>query len=564
MPGASLYAQLSTEAYKSVINLTLKELHNIGTEIVFPVLHFDIVIAQNVNELCYFWNLRAYSFGHQWLNDRRVLILSKNQLFQEAYLESLIRILRERRGHAYMTSNIDVVFHHNYDEEINEFLRSSSELQQYRGSFHTRMHMPRQDNKSEGTQDDSGIQDDGTGSKPIKYTQNVLPTISVYHEYGGIRPTFPITLTEDSETFLVPNAGPTTANLGNIFIGLQSDFWNQFPSHPSVAHLIVPDSLFNVFLNTIQLTYQQNLTVGGLGKVSINIPKTWNIYQAYFHSMGYEVSPSDKMFYANGLIGLAGGLEKAEILRSRIAYEILDTLADKSTQKLARELRIQLSQQRFSLPESFEDYLQRIVTDTGVIPQFKRNPRTFTKIKEALSDRDDRVQCLKVLSELVRIKAVQRGLDIKCPHCQTTIWYGISDLDERMRCLGCLETFDLPLTENALDPIDRSFQYSLNPLANRAMDQDILPVITALLTLKTIHSPIFHLIPGMNFKEIRSTNNAGDFDFVYIYKHELYAGECKAGEMLSQKDINTARIAHQLGFRAFFFVTTKTFTEEVM
>jgi len=34
--------------------------------------------------------------------------------------------------------------------------------------------------------------------------------------------------------------------------------------------------------------------------------------------------------------------------------------------------------------------------------------------------------------------------------------------------------------------------------------------------------------------------------------------------MLSQKDINTAQIAHQLGFRAFFFVTTKTFTEEAM
>src|SRR5207344_3165350 len=44
MPGASLYAQLSTVLYESVINLTLKELHNIGTEAVFPALHFDIVI----------------------------------------------------------------------------------------------------------------------------------------------------------------------------------------------------------------------------------------------------------------------------------------------------------------------------------------------------------------------------------------------------------------------------------------------------------------------------------------------------------------------------------------
>src|SRR5713101_6246335 len=137
-------------------------------------------------------------------------------------------------------------------------------------------------------------------------------------------------------------------------------------------------------------------------------PGNWDHYTSYFGSMGYDVSQSDKMFYANGLIGIAGGFEKAEILRSPVAHKILDALADESTPKLARELREQLSQQGFSLPQRFEEYLKGVVTDIGAIPQFKRNPRTFTKIKEALLDRDDRVQCLKVLSELVRIKAVQR------------------------------------------------------------------------------------------------------------------------------------------------------------
>ncbi len=32
--------------------------------------------------------------------------------------------------------------------------------------------------------------------------------------------------------------------------------------------------------------------------------------------------------------------------------------------------------------------------------------------------------------------------------------------------------------------------------------------------------------------------------------------------MLSQKDIDTARVARQLGFRVFFFVTAKTFRGE--
>ncbi len=45
---------------------------------------------------------------------------------------------------------------------------------------------------------------------------------------------------------------------------------------------------------------------------------------------------------------------------------------------------------------------------------------------------------------------------------------------------------------------------------------------------------------------------------------ENSGGDCKAGKMLSQKDSNIARIAHQLGFSAFFFVTTKTIREEAI
>ncbi len=498
MLGANLHPQLSTDPYASVINLTLKEMQNIGTEEPLSSPHFDVVIAQTVVDLCWFWNLRAYSFGHQWLFDRRVFILSKNQLLQETYFEPLLRIVRERRIHPYIKSNIDVIFHHNQDPEVHEFLQSHSEFQELQGDLELTIRSHRVVfNDGENWDADIGT------SRPVSYAENILSGLSVYHEYGGNRPTFSLTLTEDSESFLVPSSGPRTLNYGNVQVGLQSELWDRFPCHSSVANLIIPNSCFNKLLNTIELSYQHTIFLQGLQRVSIKTPKTWDIYQAYFRAQGYEVSPSDKSFYAHGLMRIAGGLEQAEILRSHIAYKILDTLADKSTPKLAQEVRRQLKQQGISLPQSFEEYLQGLVTSTGVIPQFKRNPRTFGKIKEAL-DQDERPQCLKVLSELVRIKAVQRGLDVKCPYCQTTIWYGISNLDERMKCLGCLETFDLPLTENDLDPIDRSFQYSLNPLANRAMDQDVLPVITALLTLKTVHAPMYHMVPGMNFKPVGS------------------------------------------------------------
>jgi hypothetical protein len=88
-PEAMLRQQLSLDPYASIVNLTLKELGNLVTVSLFPSLHFDVVVAQDVEDLCRFWNLRAFAFGHHWLPDRRVLLLTKEQLFDERYSSPL-------------------------------------------------------------------------------------------------------------------------------------------------------------------------------------------------------------------------------------------------------------------------------------------------------------------------------------------------------------------------------------------------------------------------------------------------------------------------------------------
>lgn len=553
-PDILLYYQTLIDPHASVINLTLKDLHNLGTEMAFPSLHFDIVIAQKVWDLCWFWNLRAQSFGRNWLDDRRVLLLSKAQLFQEqgAYFEPLIRLLREKRSHSHITSNLDVSFHHYHDEEIHQFLQKCNELQQHEGTLQVSMHSPRKE-----------VQSKDTKSRPIAYKEDSVSDFSIYHEYGGSRPTFSQELVANSETFLTPNVGPRTVGFREAYIGLQSDFWHQFLRDPSVANLIISNSSFDVFLNTVQLSYKHGFPPQGLQRVTFNIPKTWDIYQAYFRSKGYEVSPSDKKFYADGLVGMAGGFEqeKVQVLCSRIAREILDFLTDKATTKLAREII-----QRLGLQSDSVEDLQQIIANLDILPQNRRVPKTFKDIYSNIRDRIELTQVekkasLQILTKLVGIKMVQRGMYIKCSHCGTKMWYGIHILDEQIQCSGCLEMFDLPLTENVNDEVERAFQYSLNPLANQAMDQDVLPVIAALLTLKTSHQVMHHIVMGMNFQQVGRTNREGDFDFVYVYKQELYGGECKTGGNFTDKDINTARLAQSLGFRAFFFASMKAIAE---
>ncbi len=551
-PNILLHHQTMVDPYTSIINLTLKDLHNLGTENAFPSLHFDVVVVQRVWDLCLFWNLRAQSFGHNWVTDRRVLLLSKAQLLQEhgVYFDPLISLLREKRSHSHITSNLDVSFHHYHDEEIHQFLHRGNELQQHEGTLSVNIHTPHKERE--------------TKSRPLSYKEDSVSDFSTYHEYGGSRPTFSQELVINPESFLTPNVGPRTTGYRGAYIGLQSDFWHQFLHDSSVANLIVSNASFDTFLNTVQLSYKYGLFPQGLERVTFNIPKTWDIYQAYFHSRGYEVSSSDKKFYADGLVRMAGGFEqeRVQVLRSRVAREILDFLTDKATTKLAREII-----QKLGLQSNPVEDLQQIIASLDVLPQNQRVPKTFKDIFSTLRDKAELTQvgrstCLQTLVKLLVIKMVQRGMYIKCSHCGTKVWYGINVLDEQMQCSGCLELFNLPLTENANDEVERAFQYSLNPLANQAMDQDVLPVIATLLALKTSHQAMHHIVMGMNYQQVGRTNREGDFDFVYIHKQELYGGECKSGGKFTVKDINTAKVAKALGFRAFFFAAMRPLEEE--
>jgi hypothetical protein len=360
----------------------------------------------------------------------------------------------------------------------------------------------------------------------------------------------------------VPRAGPSTSSNRAVKVGIQSALWEAYLPHASVADLIIPRASFEVLSDNyhLMLSYTSLTTPAEMQRISLALPTTWQMYQANFRARGYTVDPSDKMMYATGLLDTAGGLEKAEVLRSRTAHNILDMLAMRATQKLAREITKQLKQE-VSTRQGMEDDIMQVIAASGFLPRFQRNPQTLHDIRSRLETHQKK-ECVACLTELVKIKAVQRGLTITCPHCGTAMWYGLGALDEQVKCPGCLERFDVPLRETPESSIDRSLQYALNPLADRAMDQDVLPVIIALLTLRTQQQTMAHIVPGMAFKKVGTTDTAGDFDFVYVYRHHLYGGECKAGRMLQAKDVQTARLARQLGFRAFFFATIRTFSAE--
>src|SRR2546421_11883876 len=115
------------------------------------------------------------------------------------------------------------------------------------------------------------------------------------------------------------------------------------------------------------------------------------------------MSPSDKKFYADGLVRMAGGFEqeKVQVLRSRIAREILDFLTDKATTKLAREIIQRLGLQSSSVEDS-----QQIIGNLDILPQNQRVPKAFNDIFSYIKNRPELTQmekkvCLQALAKLI-------------------------------------------------------------------------------------------------------------------------------------------------------------------
>lgn len=575
---AMLRAQMDISPFGSIINLTLKELKCLTTLSPFPSLAFDVVIAQDVNTLCLYWNLRASSFGYHWLPDRRVILLTKEQLLAERYFRPLFELIKAHRGTptywteqiklrsqaqdpqaALILPNLDVTFHYESDEDVKSFLEAHEELYPCPG----RAFQGWVDKRGKHHREEIGSWEGTEAQRPLFYAENRIEGLPSYHTYGGTLTPFFAEVMEGENTLPVPSSQLNVVGIRQVRKDIVSLLWQSYLPHVSVAALVAPDGAFDTIAEDVEPVFSYPSSIGGptasTQRISFSLPGTQEMYRAYFRSMGYEVGPSDKLTYATGLLNLAGGLEQAAIFRSQIAYALLDELAMRTSQKLAREIIRLISNE--VLPSLTEEDLRGTIAASNLVPRFQRNPKSLGELKSLLS-KSQKAGCLDVLSELVRIKAVQRGCTILCPHCRVSQWYGLGALNERIMCLGCLESFDVPLKATEQADVDRPLQYALNPLTDRAMDQDILPVIIALLALRTVHASMAHVVPGMEFKEIGSSETRGDFDFLYVCHQRLYGGECKNGQILKQKDIQTAELARRLGFRAFFFATVHHFSTE--
>jgi hypothetical protein len=130
---------------------------------------------------------------------------------------------------------------------------------------------------------------------------------------------------------------------------------------------------------------------------------------------------------------------------------------------------------------------------------------------------------------------------------------------ERVVCPGCGFGFPLPVDQPKGSEIE--WQYTLNTLVNRVVDQDCLPHLLALRHVGT-REQIFCLSAGLGV--LKDGKPLTDFDLFFVRNQAVFAGECKTGNELGEKDLKSARLAAAIGCAGFYFVSMRSFKQKTL
>jgi hypothetical protein len=352
-----------------------------------------------------------------------------------------------------------------------------------------------------------------------------------------------------NEIVITPPIRFRTQHFAEVAVDLRSELWGRYPKDQSTCNLI--------WQHSWPTHYGISAALGTAARPSlltINLPTEWAALQAYFRARGYEARYSRAGRYGSALLDLIGGLKAASAFASLPAYRLLDGLALKSSLKVAERLRTRLPNITLDTEE-----LAKLLSDVEVVPELKRVPKSLSQLKAAFPA--SKPSILNLLDDLSALQVVKRGIHIPCPHCDTPTWHALQNLDEWLTCPGCSEDFRLPIQYPNKSGREIEWEYTLNSLVNRVMDQDVLPHILALHFLtKDADTQAAHT--GIELFPADSKDAAVEFDFVFVSESVIRGGECKTGSEIGDKDIATAELAQKLGFGEFTFCTTSCFSPE--
>lgn len=540
-------SQFENSPFSSVLNLTSYGVSPYRATGSFESNHFDVILVNSFSSFCMFWNFRATRDAEQFLKGmgRRTLFLPERLLNDKQALQKMIYFIRSRLPYPSISTNLHIRFCVWEDEDIERLKIAINELDG----------IEQFSDKEISTRsfwgNDKTYKLEDFSEKPVKYSIALPDRSKSYFE--GI--SYQVAVNSElvygrNEVFFNPPPGFRNRFRGLTVIDLECDVLSRYPKEHRIAESIISYSWFSRYgISFIgQIADQAHY-------IDFNLPNEWETLKVFFGSRGYDIRLSKPGKYADALIELVGGLKHINILASKPAYLLLDTLALKSTKKLAQRIVGRIQESGIQMDDKLSENIQPLLEDVEVVPELKRIPKTYRKLVNGHLG-EYRKGLLELLTQLSKMQIIKRGFYLTCENCGTPSWHPLQTIKEIVICTGCSAQFPLPVEHPVGSEIQ--WEYTLNTLVNRVMDQDALPSVLALNHLikdKQAHC----IVPGLEL--LQSNEVKAELDFIFISNHEIYAGECKAGKEIGEKDIDTARLAANLGINHFYYCTVSQFND---
>jgi hypothetical protein len=268
-----------------------------------------------------------------------------------------------------------------------------------------------------------------------------------------------------------------------------------------------------------------------------------------------SLSPAGR--YAQALIGRLGGPTRLEALAKQDALSVLEPLTPLSRLKLVQRLESRLKDVYGDATPSEDQFFETV---RDLLIAFDPRPRTLADL---VSDtRSESTRILAVLETLIDAGFVIRGRSERCRNCGFEAFYSLRELDERLTCRACQQEFLLTVKRGPAEP---RLAYQLDPLMERAMDQDLLPV---LLTLRFLYSPegaaAGAFWPGLEIVS-EATDDAQDCDILLAQDGRVTVCECKqsAPGLTTAQAEKTLALARALNADTVFAALEGEFSNEV-
>jgi len=211
-----------------------------------------------------------------------------------------------------------------------------------------------------------------------------------------------------------------------------------------------------------------------------------------------ELKPNQHTRYAQGLVKRFGGLDKVINLISDGGFDILSSLASRSTEARKSD---------------------------------QKNIISFLVKKRNLSQQDANQLIKQKLQPLLSSALIRRGYCLECPSCNLMNWFLLEEIREFLECKGCAEIFQLPLH-------GIQFAFEPNELANQLIKEGGLAVLMTAALLKRIPDSRSSFIEfGGDLFPIGKKVNTNEVDLFWLTEDALIIAECKSFfDLSTQRD----------------------------